>query len=118
MGDSCVAVGKHNKKRIEDSFKAFMYKHYSRGPGLVKVYAIENCITIYCKDILTSLEKKLFIEDEEGETMVKSFRGKIIVNNEAEFLNIVSDNIDVRVNSYYIDFNIEDNSLACVFILN
>ena len=46
MGNSVVGVERRVKKRIEDSFKAFMSKHFSRGPGLVKVYAIENCITI------------------------------------------------------------------------
>lgn len=118
MGNSVVGVERRIKKRIEDSFKAFMSKHFSRGPGLVKVYAIENCITIYCKNILTPLEKKLFIEDKEGELLIKSFREKLILNNEVEFLNMVNDSIDTTISSYYIDFNIKDDSLACVFILN
>lgn len=50
--------------------------------------------------------------------MIKSFREKLILNNEVEFLNMVNDSIDTTISSYYIDFNIKDDSLACVFILN
>ncbi len=45
-------------KGIEDSFKSFMAKYFDKGPSLARVYTSENCITIYCKDILTPMEKK------------------------------------------------------------
>lgn len=115
--NGCIAIERNAKKLIEDSFKAFMAKHFSRGPGLAKVFVASNCITIYCKDILTTLEKNL-ADVERGEQLVKLSREKIIRNNEAEFMNIINDNVKADVDSYYIDFDIKDNSLACVFIVN
>ncbi len=35
-----------------------MAKYFDKGPSLARVYTSENCITIYCKDILTPMEKK------------------------------------------------------------
>lgn len=117
MEDDYATIIKDSKKGIEDSVKSFMSKYYSRGPGLAKVFMNNDCVTIYCKDFLTSLEMNL-LEDKDGEALIRMFREKIIYNNETEFINIVNSNIETGTNKFYIDFNIKDNSLACVFILN
>lgn len=117
MEEGYVTIKKSSKKLIEDSFKAFMSKHYSRGPRLAKVFITDNCITIHCKDILTSMEKNL-LKDKDGELLIKIYGEKMIRNNESEFVNIINENIESTVSSYYVDFNIKNNSLACVFILD
>ena len=107
----------NDKKVIEDSFKSFMSKYFGRGPSLAKAFIVENCITIYCKDFLTPLEKNVQ-EVKDGEMLIKISRKRIIDNHEAEFLDIINGNFGRTVSSYYLDFNVKNNSIACVFMLD
>ena len=115
MGNSCAIIDKSVKKGIEDSFKSFMVKCFNKGPSLAKVYMSENCITIYCKNFLTPLEKNL-TNDTYGECLIEASRKRILHDKKIELLRIVDDNIGVNVTSLYIDFNVFDDSLCCVFI--
>lgn len=117
MGNRYVARIKNSRKGIEDAFKSFMARYFNKGPRLARVYIIENCIIVYCKEFLTQLEKNL-INDKCGEYLIHASRKKIIQNNKEEFLNIVKYNYEGNVGSFYIDFNIFNDSLCCVFLVD
>jgi len=50
--------------------------------------------------------------------LIKISRKRIIDNHEAEFLDIINGNFGRTVSSYYLDFNVKNNSIACVFMLD
>ena len=50
--------------------------------------------------------------------LIKISRKRIIDNHEAEFLDIINGNFGRTVSSYYLDLNVKNNSIACVFMLD
>ncbi len=115
--NGCISGIKNSRKAVEDGFKSFMARYFSKGPRLTKVYTIEDCmIVVYCKEFLTPLEKNL-INDEHGCHLMQILRERIIQNHIVEFLNIVRQNYKGNINKFYLDFNIADDSLCCVFML-
>ncbi|NMB27855.1 MAG: DUF2294 family protein [Tissierellia bacterium] len=115
MGNSCEVLDKSVKKSIEDSFKSFMAECFNKGPSLAKAYISGNCITIYGKNFLTPLEKNLK-NDTYGECLIQVSRKRILNDKKVDFLRIVDDKIGSKVINFYIDFNVLDDSLCCVFI--
>lgn len=115
MGREQVSRLKNSRKGIEDAFKSFMARYFNKGPRLAKVYIMDDCVVVYCKDFLTPLEKNL-ADDKYGEYLIKASRQRVIENNEADFLNIARQNYKEDIDKFYIDFNIDDDSLCCVFI--
>ncbi len=61
-----------------------MAKYFDKGPSLARVYTSENCITIYCKDILTPMEKNL-TEDICGEYLIQASRKRILHSKNQSF---------------------------------
>ena len=48
--------------------------------------------------------------------MIEASRKRILHDKKIELLRIVDDKIDSKVINFYIDFNVFDDSLCCVFI--
>jgi len=115
MGNSYVSRIKNSRKVIEDGFKSFMARYFNKGPRLAKVYITNDCVIVYCEEFLTVLEKNL-TDDEYGQSLIQTSRKKIIQSHEAEFLDIVRQNYKEDISRFYIDFNIGDDSLCCVFM--
>jgi len=104
------------KKNIEDSFKSFMAKHFNKGPLLAKVYMVDNCITIYCKEVLTPLEKNI-VRENLGEYYVQIFRKKLSYSSGDILIGMIEQKTGRKVNTFFIDCNAVDDSLCCVFIM-
>ena len=104
------------KKEIEDSFKSFMAKYFDKGPRYAKVYIVDDCITIYCKDFLTVLEKSLS-KGDFGNYYVKLVREKVSENYSSLMMKMIYDITGLKVKNFYLDCNAIDNSLCCAFIL-
>lgn len=113
-----VCVDNINAKRhIEDSFKSFMSKYFSRGPGVVKGYIIEDVVLVYCEDFLTTLEKNL-AKDEIGQCYVQIIRKKISDEYGDFLVDMIETSVGQDVKAFYLDCNVANNSLCCVFMLN